>query len=295
MPNFLRVAVAVLLAGVTSGCVDPADDDEFVILTTFTVIGDMVENVAGDRARVESLTRVGAEVHGFEPTPSDIARAYEADLIIDNGLGLEAWFADFVSGVDAPRVTLADVIEPIPLEGSDAPNPHAWMSPRNAILYVNLIADTLTDIDPGGADIYRANADAYIAELDAFAAEMDTRLAQIPPASRVLVTCEGAFSYLAADAGLEEVYLWPVNAEADPTPRDIAETIERVRLTDVPAVFCESTVSSDTMNRVVAETDARFGGTLYVDSLSTEDGPVPTYLALLRHTVDTIATGLGAP
>lgn len=299
-----RASVAAALVGVAlAGCSatdDPAgggtsDDDRPVVLTTFTVLADIARNVAGDHLRVESITPVGAEIHGYEPTPSDLRRAADAQLVLDNGLGLEAWFEQFVADLDVPHVVVSDGVDPLPITedaaaGTD--NPHAWMSPVDAQAYAANIADAFADLDPDNAQAYADNAEAYGAELDALHTEMIEALDVVPDDQRVLVTCEGAFSYLARDAGLDEVFIWPVNAEREATPTRIARTIERVRSDDVPAVFCESTVSDAAMRQVVEETDADFGGTLYVDSLSEADGPVPTYLELMRHTTSTIVDGL---
>ncbi|GAA1851337.1 metal ABC transporter substrate-binding protein [Microbacterium koreense] len=292
--------VTLVLAGCTAANGEEADDGLPVVLTTFTVLADMTENVAGEHVRVASITKVGAEIHGYEPTPRDVAQASEADLIIDNGLGLEAWFAQFVESSDAPHVVASEGVELIDISAdayAGRPNPHAWMSPANAAVYVDNIAAALTDLSPDHAEDFAANADAYKAELAAIEAELVDGLAAVPPAQRALVTCEGAFSYLARDAGLEERYIWPVNAEQQATPQQIADAIEFVEDNDVPAVFCESTVSDRAMMQVVEATGATFGGVLYVDSLSDADGPVPTYLDLIRHDVATILDGLtaGAP
>lgn len=290
------LALAAALAGCAGGAADgDADGDRPMVLTTFTVLADMAQNVAGEHLRVESLTKVGAEIHGYEPTPGDVRRAADADLILDNGLGLEAWFAQFVDSVDVPHVVVSDGVEPIDISGdayAGLPNPHAWMSPVNAAIYVDNMVSAFGELDPENADDYAANGEAYKAELqevfDALLAELDA----VPEAERALVTCEGAFSYLARDAGLDEVYIWPVNAEQQATPQRIAAVIERVDDDGIPAVFCESTVSHRPMQQVVEATGAAFGGTLYVDSLSEPDGPVPTYLDLLRHDAELIAAGL---
>lgn len=298
MPNFRFRAAAVLaaLAVAVAGCAqtsDPApDDSRLVVVTTFTVIADIAANVAGERARVESITRPGAEVHGYQPTASDVIRASDADLVLHHGLGLEAWFEDFLARIDAPSVTLTREIVPLPIEGSDAPNPHAWMSISNATHYVNAIADALAEADPAGRATYEANAAAYLAQIEDVGADLTEALEALPAHQRVLVTCEGAFSYLAADVGLAEVYLWPVNAETQSTPQSVRAAIEAVQDNDVQAVFCESTVNQGGMMQVAEESGAAFGGTLYVDSLSEPDGPVPTYLDLLRVNADTIVAGL---
>ena len=270
----------------------PDGSERPLVLTTFTVIADMVREVAGDRVEVRSVTRPGAEIHGYEPTPGDLRQARGADLVFENGLGLEAWFAQFIADVDAPAVTLSDGLKPVSIAETSEANPHAWMSPLAGQHYIERIADALTELDPAGAEHYAERAAAYAFELDAVAAELAAALDAVPPAERVLVSCEGAFSYLARDLGLDEAYLWPVNADQQATPRRVAAVIDTVREREVPAVFCESTVSNGPMLQVVADTGSRYGGTLYVDSLSDADGPVPSYLALLRHAADTIAAGL---
>jgi manganese transport system substrate-binding protein len=257
-----------------------------VVVTTFTVLADIAKNVAGDHLEVTSITKVGAEVHGYEPTPGDIRVASQADLILDNGMGLEAWFEKFVAESDAPHVTLSDGVEPIDIaEGaaSGKPNPHAWMSPLNVKIYVENLVSALSELDPAHADEFAANGEAYSAKLQQLHDELVERLAELPKKKRALVSCEGAFSYAARDAGMREQYLWAVNAEQQATPRQIVATIDFVRENDVPAVFCESTVSDSAMQQVVETSGAKFGGTLFVDSLSGQEGPVPTYLDLIRY------------
>jgi manganese transport system substrate-binding protein len=154
------------------------------------------------------------------------------------------------------------------------------------------MVSAFSELDPAHADDFSANGDAYKAELQTVQDDLVEELSTLPENQRALVTCEGAFSYLARDAGLTEAYIWPVNAEQQATPQQIAQAIEFVSTADVPAVFCESTVSDKAMQQVVAATGARFGGILYVDSLSEQDGPVPTYLDLIRHDADTITQAL---
>ncbi|MBF9337260.1 metal ABC transporter substrate-binding protein [Microbacterium lacticum] len=299
LPLLAASVLALSLAGcATSGENDAGVDDERpVVLTTFTVLADIAENVAGDNLRVESITKVGAEIHGYEPTPGDIRRASEADLILDNGMNLEAWFGQFVEGMDVPHIVVSEGVEAIDIT-EDAyagmPNPHAWMSPVNVQIYVDNMVEAFSDLDPENASEYEANGEAYKAELQTVQDELVNELSVLPENQRALVTCEGAFSYLARDAGLTEKYIWAVNAEQQATPQQITSAIEFVRAGDVPAVFCESTVSDAPMQQVVEATDAEFGGVLYVDSLSEADGPVPTYLELIRHDATTIIDALTA-
>jgi manganese/iron transport system substrate-binding protein len=271
-------------------------DDGFKAVTTFTVLADMAQNVAGDAAEVVSVTKPGAEIHGYEPTPQDIVRAQDADLILWNGLNLELWFEQFLRNLgDVPSVTLSEGIDPIPIaEGAyeGLANPHAWMGVDNALVYVDNIAAAFAEHDPENAATYRANATAYKDEIRATIEPLRARIAEIPEAQRWLVTCEGAFSYLARDFGMRELYLWPMNADQTGTPQQVRAVIDGVRGDDIPTVFCESTVSAAPAEQVARETGARFGGVLYVDSLSTADGPVPTYLDLLEVTSRTIADGL---
>lgn len=273
-----------------------AEDNRFKAVTTFTVIADMAQNVAGDAAIVESITRAGAEIHGYQPTPRDIIRAQDADLILWNGLNLEVWFEQFFSNLsDVPSVTLSDGITPLSISSGSydgKPNPHAWMSLESALIYVDNIRDAFVEHDPDNAETYRANAEAYKAEITATIAPLRDQILAVPAEQRWLVSCEGAFSYLARDFGMQELYLWPINADSQGTPQQVRRVIDTVRENNIPAVFCESTVSQAPAEQVARETDAEYAGVLYVDSLTEADGPVPTYLDLLRVTTETIAAGL---
>ena len=291
--TLLRLLACLLLLAFAGPAVAK---DRLKVATTFTVLADMVRNVAGDAADVVSITKPGAEIHGYQPTPRDIVGALDADLVLWNGLGLEVWFEQFLANLgDKPTVTLSEGIDPLPVrEGSyeGRPNPHAWMGLDNALVYIANIERALSRADPDNAETYARNARAYADRLRATVEPLRARIAALPPERRWLVTCEGAFSYLARDFGLSELYLWPMNADAVGTPKQVRRVIDGVRKHDVPAVFCESTVSNAPAEQVARETGARFGGVLYVDSLSGPDGPVPTYLDLLTVTARTIADGL---
>lgn len=273
-------------------------NDPLKVVTTFTVLADMAQNVAGDVAEVVSITKPGAEIHGYEPTPQDMVRASEADLILWNGLNLELWFEQFLDNLgDIPSVTLTDGIEPIAI-GSGSyegkANPHAWMGLDNALVYVDNIAAAFSEHDPGNAAVYLANADVYKEQIRATIGPVRDKIVQIPAEDRWLVTCEGAFSYLARDFGMKELYLWPMNADQIGTPQQVRSVIDGVRENNIPVVFCESTVNTAPAEQVARETGAAYGGVLYVDSLSEPDGEVPTYLDLLRVTSQTVANGLAA-
>lgn len=299
LTHLRKTALATLatVALVVTGCsAERAQENEKpTVLTTFTVLQDMAQNVAGEHLTVESLTKPGAEIHEYEPTPSDIKKAHDADLVLNNGLNLESWFDRFLHDSQATHKTVSEGVTPIGITEDTAagtPNPHAWMSPTNAATYVDNIAAAFTQLDPDHADDYRSNAESYKEQLRTIQDGLTEKLDTLPAGHRALVTCEGAFSYLAHDAGLTEQYLWAVNSDSEVSASRVAQVSGFVRENSVPAVFCESTVSDSTMQQVASDTGARFGGVLYVDSLSGADGDVPTYLDLLRHDVSVITDGL---
>lgn len=275
----------------------PAFAKKFKVVTTFTIIQDIAQNVAGDAAIVESITKPGAEIHDYQPTPRDIIKAYDADLILWNGMNLELWFNRFFENFkDVPSVIVTTGIQPMSIregEYQGTPNPHAWMSPANAAIYIENIRAALVKYDPQNAATYNQNAAAYAAKIAQLDAPLRERLNRIPEQQRWLVTSEGAFSYLTRDYGLKEVYLWPINAEEQGSPQQVKKVIDTVRKYNIPVVFSESTISDKAARQVSKETGAKYGGVLYVDSLSSAEGPVPTYIDLLNTTVDTIAKGFG--
>lgn len=298
MPKYrgpvLLTALLLVLTACAPARAGAPDDGRPLVLTTFTVLADLVRQVAGEKVRVESITKVGAEIHGYEPTPSDLINAQDADLILDNGLGLERWFERFLTSVDAPHAVLSEGVKPVNIRTGDyegKPNPHAWMSPDAARIYVDNTVRALSRLTPEHAQAYEANGAAYKQKLEALMVELTSSFEHIEGVPS-LVTCEGAFSYLARDAGLQEAYLWPVNADSEGTPRQIKDAINFVKDNRVPAVFCESTVNPAAQREVAAATGAELVMPLYVDSLSEADGPVPTHLALVRHDLRLIKEGL---
>ena len=290
------IAAAALFAPRVDLRARAAGDGRLVVATTFTVLADIARNVAGDHATIVSITKPGAEIHGYEPTPRDMVRAMDADLILWNGLNLERWFEQFLGNLgDIPSVVVSDGLDPAPIRDGAAaghPNPHGWMGTDGARVYVGNIVKALSAADPAHAADYAANGAAYLARIDAALEAPRARIKALPPDRRWLATCEGAFAYLARDLGLSELYLWPINADQTGTPQQVRAVVDGVRAHRVPAVFCESTVSQKPARQVARETGAAYGGMLYVDSLTPRDGPVPTYLDLLRVTTETIADGL---
>ncbi|MGP6380843.1 iron/manganese ABC transporter substrate-binding protein YfeA [Yersinia bercovieri] len=304
-PRFLRVITLLTFVAFsslisTSALAENKPNDpekKFKVVTTFTIIQDIAQNVAGDAAVVESITKPGAEIHDYQPTPRDIVKAQSADLILWNGMNLERWFERFFENIkDVPSAVVTNGITPLPIrEGpyEGIANPHAWMSPSNALIYIENIRKALVEHDPAHAETYNRNAKTYAEKIAALDAPLRERLSRIPAELRWLVTSEGAFSYLAKDYGFKEVYLWPINADEQGTPQQVRRVIDTMRANKIPVIFSESTISDKPAKQVSKETGAQYGGVLYVDSLSNEKGPVPTYIDLINTTVQTIAKGFG--
>ncbi|NQZ26938.1 MAG: metal ABC transporter substrate-binding protein [Colwellia sp.] len=284
----------VLLTSTTMAMAQPIK--KFKVLTSFTIIADIAKNIAGDVAQVESMTKANAEIHNYQVTPSDIRRAHNSDLLLYNGLNLERWFEKFFNNLaDIPREVVSKNITPLgiglgPYKGK--PNPHAWMSADNAIIYIDNIRAALVKHDPKNTDTYNINAKNYTAKLQAELAPIKQQLSRIPVEQRWLVTSEGAFSYLARDYQLKELYLWPINADAQGTPQQIRQVIDKIKANNISTIFSESTVSAKPAQQVARATNIHYGGVLYVDSLSNQQGPVPSYIDLLKVTLTTINKGL---
>ena len=295
----LIFALFVLLAAGCDRGESTTDDGKKKVVTSFTIIADMAREVAGDAAIVESITKPGSEIHGYDPTPKDIVKAQSADLVLWNGMNLELWFEKFFENVKGvPSAVLTEGVTPMGItEGpyTGKPNPHAWMSPANAAIYVENIRKALVKIDPANEATYNKNAADYTAKIKALDEPVRQKLAAIPEEQRWLVSSEGAFSYLCANYGLRQLYLWPINADAQGTPQQVRAVIDEVRSNKIPVVFSESTVSDKPARQVAQETGARYGGVLYVDSLTEADGPAPSYLKLLEANADNIVKGFLQP
>ena len=291
-----RTFIATSLASTFALAAPALAQRRFKVATTFTIIADMARNVAGERAEVMSITRPGAEIHNYEPTPSDLIGARGADLVLRNGMNLELWFEQFLRNLgDVPSATVSEGIVPMPISGGSyqgKPNPHAWMGLDTAMTYVDNIAAALSQMDPDGVGDYARNASTYKGSIARTIGPIRDRARALPDERRWLVTSEGAFSYLARDFNLNELYLWPINAEAQGTPQQVRRVVDAIRQHRIPVIFSESTVSDRPARQIASETGARYGGVLYVDSLSEPGGPVPTYLDLLRVTSETIVSGL---
>tara|TARA_B100000427_G_C15417391_1_gene554803 strand:- start:71 stop:970 length:900 start_codon:yes stop_codon:yes gene_type:complete len=271
-------------------------EEKIKIVTTFTIIADITKNITGDAAEVLSITKPGAEIHGYQPTPKDIVKAYDADLILWNGMNLEIWFEQFFSNLnETTSVTVSEGIDAINISEGDyqgLPNPHAWMGLNEALIYVDNIVNALSYYDKKNSELYFQNAAKYKEKIISTIEPLKESILQIPEKQRWLVTCEGAFSYLARDLSLKELFIWPMNADEVGTPKQIKKVIDRINENEIPIIFCESTVNQAPAKQIAKETGAKFGGILYVDSLSDKNGPVPTYLDLLKSTYNTVEKGL---
>ena len=296
--NFLFLFLSFLICLNTTSCKRTSykkEPNKEVILASFTVLADIIENVAKDVFIVRSITKPGIEVHGYQPTPSDLIKASKASVFIDNGFGFELWAEKFVSNLKVKRVTISDRLDPIFISEDfykGKPNPHAWISPKRGMIYVDIIVDSLSELKPSKAEFFKNNGQIYKNKIAKIDKDFSLFINNLEKNNRYLVTCEGAFTYLTNDYGLKEAYLWPVNAESQITPKRMAKTISLVKNKNIPSVFCESTVSKESQMIVVSATGANYGGDLYVDSISENDGQANTYLKMLQHNLNHIKKGL---
>ena len=262
------------------------------VVASFSILGDFVRSVGGDRVSVATLVGPNGDAHVYTPAPADAKKIADAKLVIVNGLGMEGWLPRLVksAGSKAAIITATSGIAPRKL-GSDA-DPHAWQSVANAKVYVTNIRDALAAADPAGAEAYRANTQNYLAKLDALEREIGAAVAQIPQDRRKVISTHDAFGYLASAYGIEFVAPLGVSTESEASARDIARIITQIRTQKIPAVFLENISDSRLIRRISAETGARVGGTLYSDSLTGEKGDAPTYIDMVRHNIKTLTSAL---
>ncbi|NVN85348.1 MAG: metal ABC transporter substrate-binding protein [Rhodopseudomonas sp.] len=288
----LLVLGAAALVAVAPARAQERVQDRIDVVASFSILGDFVRNVGGDRVSVTTLVGPDSDVHVYTPAPADAKKVSDARLVIVNGLGLEGWLPRLVqsSGGKAGIVTATAGIATRKL-GSDA-DPHAWQSVENAKVYVGNIRDALTERDPAGAATYRANADAYLAKLDSLDVEVRSSVAQIPAAHRKVISTHDAFGYFAAAYGIAFIAPQGVSTESEVSARDIAGIIRQIKADKIPAVFLENISDPRLMRRIAAETGAKIGGTLYSDSLTPEKGDAPTYIDMVRHNIKALTSAL---
>jgi zinc/manganese transport system substrate-binding protein len=262
------------------------------VVASFSILGDFVRNVGGERVSVTTLVGPDGDVHVYTPAPADAKKIAEAKLLVINGFGLEGWLPRLLqaAGSKAPIITATKGIAPLKL-GSDA-DPHAWQSVANAKIYVANIRDALVAADPADAEIFRANAENYLRQLDALDRDVRQAVAQIPLAHRKVISTHDAFGYFAAGYGIDFIAPLGVSTESEASARDIAGIITQIRNSGIPAVFLENISDPRLMRRISAETGARVGGTLYSDSLTDEKGDAPTYIDMVRHNIKALTRAL---
>jgi len=279
--------------------------DRLNVIATFSILGDIVQNVGGDRVEVTMLVGPDGDAHVFQPAPADARRVAAARLVFVNGLGLEGWLPRLVqaTGGKAQIVTLSKGVKPIREKGhahghshghghGEGLDPHAWQDVANTKIYVANIRDALIGADPQGRDIYQARANAYLAELDKLDADIRKTISAIPEASRRIITTHDAFGYFTRAYALRFIAPQGVSTEAEISSRDVARIIRQIKAEKITAIFIESAADERIMNQIAKETGARIGGRIYADALTAKDGPAPTYVAMMRHNLRAFAEAL---
>jgi zinc/manganese transport system substrate-binding protein len=287
-----RIQPLLICLALIAGACSARAQDRLNVVASFSILGDFVRNVGGDRVSVTTLVGPDGDVHVYTPAPADAKQIADAKLLIINGLGLEGWLPRLLqaSGSKAPIISATRGIAPLK-SGADA-DPHAWQSVANAKIYVSDISDALVAADPADAGVFRANAQAYLAKLDALDREVRDAVAQIPQGRRKVISTHDAFGYFAAAYGIEFVAPLGVSTEAEASARDIAGIITQIKASKIPAVFLENISDPRLIRRISAETGARVGGTLYSDSLTGEKGEAPTYIDMVRHNIKALTSAL---
>src|SRR5438046_2677014 len=276
--------------------------DRLPVVASFTILGDLVKNVGGDRVAVETLVGPNGNAHVYAPSPNDAKKAVDAKLVFVNGLGFEGWLERLVkaSGTKAPIIVATNGIKPLERAGGGhdhdhgRADPHAWQSVANAKIYVANIRDALIAADPASKDTYVANAAAYLAKLDALEREVREVIAKIPADRRRVITSHNAFGYFQDAYGLSFTAPQGVSTEAEASAKDVAAIITQIKKQKVAAVFLENVTDPRLVQQIARETGAKVGGTLYSDALTDEKGDAPTYIDLIRHNLKQLANALTA-
>jgi zinc/manganese transport system substrate-binding protein len=263
--------------------------DRLPVVATFSILGDFVKNIGGDRVEVTTLVRPNGDVHVYSPTAADARKLSFAKAVFLNGLGLEGWMTRLItaSGTKAPIVVATKGVTPRDMKeaGRLVPDPHAWQSIANARIYVGNIRDGLTQVDSAGVSTYDTNAKTYLIKLDALENEVKAAITKIPVDRRKIITNHEAFGYFGDAYGMEFIAPEGLSTDSEPSARDVAKIITQIRTQKVPAVFLENVTDPRLMEQIAEESGARIGGKLYSDALSEPSGPAGTYIALMRNNV----------
>ncbi len=266
--------------------------DRLSVVASFSILGDFVRNVGGDRVSVTTLVGPDSDAHVYSPTPADAKRIADAKLVFVNGLGFEGWLPRLVKSAGGKATIVTATAGITPLKSGSAADPHAWQSVANAKLYVANIRDALAAADPANAETFKANASRYLTELDRLDREVGAAVAQLPESRRKVISTHGAFGYFAAAYGVAFIAPVGVSTESEASARDVAAIITQIKAARIPAVFMENISDPRLIRRISAETGARVGGTLYSDSLTGEKGDSPTYIAMVRHNIKALTSAL---
>lgn len=269
--------------------------EELSIVTSFSVLADIIEEVAGDRATVDYIVPIGEEPHEYEPVPSNFSTVSDADVFYVNGLSLEEWLEKIVSNVsETDIVELSNGVEPINLVGEDEPDPHAWLSPKNTKMYVENLVEDLVERDPGGEEVYRAGGEAYIEQLNELDAWIEEEVSNIPEDHRVIIVSENAFKYYGESYGFRTEGIWEINSHEEGTPQQINRIIDILEDEGIPSVFLESTVPPSFMENVSSDAGVPIAGEVYTDAIGEEGSGAESYIEMIRHNTKTFVDGLSS-
>ncbi|KJC45700.1 metal ABC transporter substrate-binding protein [Bradyrhizobium sp. LTSP857] len=262
------------------------------VVASFSILGDFVRTIGGDRVDVTTLVGADSDVHVYTPAPSDAKRIADAKLVVVNGLGLEGWLPRLVQSSGSKALVITASAGIVPLKLGSAADPHAWQSVPNARVYVTDIANALAVADPDDAEFFRAQARAYLEKLETLDREVREAVAKIPPERRKVISTHDAFGYFAAEYGVQFIAPLGVSTETEPSARDIAGIIGQIKVQKIPAVFLENISDDRLIRRIAAETGAKVGGTLISDGLTGEKGLAPTYIDMVRHNIKALTSAL---
>ncbi len=291
---FWMTLMSALVLAACGGTDDPSTADEGLkIVTSFSILGDIAQEVAGDRAQVEYLVPIGEEPHEYETIPSDFQKVSDADVFFVNGFGLEGWLERLVQNVgDVPIVTVSEGVTPLPISGKDEEDPHAWLDVVNVITYVEYIRDDLMERDPEGAQIYEENAQSYIAELENLHAWIQAKVDEVDESKRTIVVSENAFKYFGEQYGFHTVGIWELNSHEEGTHSQIASVVDTIKDEGIPAVFVETTVDKRYMETVARDAGVDIAGEVYTDAVGLDGSGAETYIKMMEHNVSTFVEGL---
>ncbi len=298
---FKRLFICCILTVLLSACSSPPNsqtNNGLKVLAAETFLGDIAQNVAGERLQIETLLPVTVDPHEFQPSPRDVIKIAECQVLIVNGLGYEAWLTKTLEGNSDQRlvVTATEGLtpRPDPSDPRSEGDPHMWMNPLNVIRYVENIRDGLSEADPAGREVYRANADAYIAQLKELDGWVKTQVAQLPAQKRLLVTNHDALGYFAEAYGFKVLgaVIPSVTAQAAPSAQQMTGLIDAIRNSGAPAVFLDAGENQNLAKQIASESGAKVIADLYVETLSGLHGPAPTYIDMIKHDVTEIVSAL---